>query len=104
MPRSRSTPNAMPNLLNSKKIIEHKVKQPTTNAGGQENRKIIVFCAFADTATYLYEELEEWALKKLNVHIALVSGGAKPNRTTFGHADFTQILINFAPAPSSAPR
>jgi hypothetical protein len=38
-----------------------------------------------------------WARKKLNVHIALVSGGAKPNRTTFGHADFTQILINFAP-------
>ena len=33
----------------------------------------------------------------MNVHIALVSGGAKPNRTTFGHADFTQILINFAP-------
>jgi superfamily II DNA/RNA helicase len=26
-----------------------------------------------------------------------VSGGAKPNRTTFGQADFTQILTNFAP-------
>lgn len=84
-------------LAELKKIIEHKAKQPTTNANGHENRKIIVFCAFADTAAYLYEELEEWALKKLNVHIALVSGGAKPNRTTFGHADFTQILINFAP-------
>lgn len=64
---------------------------------GRENRKVIVFCAFADTAAYLYEELKKWARKRLNVHIALVSGGAKPNRTTFGHADFTQILINFAP-------
>lgn len=84
-------------LAELKKIIEHKIKHPTTNAEGQENRKVIVFCAFADTAAYLYEELEEWARTKLGVHIALVSGGAKPNRTTFGQADFTQILINFAP-------
>jgi len=84
-------------LADLKKIIEHKIKHPSTNADGRENRKIIVFCAFADTAAYLYEEMEEWVRKKLDVHIALVSGGAKPNRTTFGHADFTQILINFAP-------
>lgn len=84
-------------LADLKKIIEHKVKYPSTNTEGRENRKIIVFCAFADTAAYLYEEMEEWVRKKLGVHIALVSGGAKPNRTTFGHADFTQILINFAP-------
>jgi len=84
-------------LADLKKIIEHKVRHPTTNADGRENRKIIVFCAFADTAAYLYEEMGEWARKKLDVHIALVSGGARPNRTTFGQADFTQILINFAP-------
>ncbi len=84
-------------LAELKKIIEQKVRHPTTNALGQENRKVIVFCAFADTAAYLYEELEEWVRKKLNVHVALVSGGARPNRTSFGHADFTQILINFAP-------
>ncbi len=84
-------------LADLRKIIEHKVKHPSTNADGRENRKIIVFCAFADTAAYLYEEMEAWARETLNVHIALVSGGAKPNRTTFGHADFTQILINFSP-------
>ncbi len=84
-------------LADLKKIIEHKVKNPTTNTHGEENRKIIVFCAFADTAAYLYEEMEDWARKRLNIHIALVSGGARPNRTTFGHADFTQILTNFSP-------
>ena len=84
-------------LAKLRTIIEHKVKQPTINAEGRENRKVIVFCAFADTAAYLYEQLEDWARKTLNVHIALVSGGARPNRTTFGQADFTQILINFAP-------
>lgn len=84
-------------LAELRKIIEKKVNHPTTNTLGEKNRKIIVFCAFADTAAYLYEKMEEWARNTLNVHIALVSGGARPNRTTFGQADFTQILINFSP-------
>ncbi len=91
------TPERDAKLAELKDIIEQKVRHPSTNSHGEENRKIIVFCAFADTAAYLYENLEDWARKKLNVHIALVSGGAKPNRTTFGHADFSQILTNFSP-------
>lgn len=91
------TPERDAKLAELKKIIEQKVRHPTTNSLGEENRKIIVFCAFADTAAYLYENLEDWARNKLSVHIALVSGGAKPNRTTFGHADYSQILTNFSP-------
>lgn len=84
-------------LAELKRLIELKVRHPGTNALGEENRKVIVFCAFADTAAYLYEELEDWSRSALGVHIALVSGGARPNRSTFGHADFTHILTNFAP-------
>jgi len=84
-------------LTELKKLIEHKVRHPSTNNLGQENRKVIVFCAFADTAAYLYDSLEGWAQQQLGVHIALVSGGTRPNRSTFGQSDFTQILINFAP-------
>jgi SNF2 family DNA or RNA helicase len=91
------TPERDAKLAELKKIIEQKVRHPTTNDHSEENRKIIVFCAFADTASYLYENLEDWARNILNVHIALVSGGTKPNRTTFGHADFSQILTNFSP-------
>jgi SNF2 family DNA or RNA helicase len=80
-----------------REIIQNKVTQPTTNNRGEANRKIIVFCAFADTASYLYEQLEAWATDALKVNIALVSGGARPNRATFGHAEFNQILTNFAP-------
>ena len=80
-----------------KAIIQTKVSQPTTNNRGEANRKLIVFCAFADTAAYLYEQLEPWASKALHANIALVSGGARPNRTTFGAAEFNQILTNFAP-------
>lgn len=84
-------------LAELKKRIEHKVRHPSTNTHGEENRKVIVFCAFADTAAYLYEELESWARQHLGVHIALVSGGARPNRSTFGTPEFTHILTNFAP-------
>ena len=91
------TPERDAKLKDLRQIIEQKVKNPTTNVQGEENRKVIVFCAFADTATYLYEELREWAEKSLGVHIALVSGGARPNRTTYGNVDYTHILTNFAP-------
>ncbi len=84
-------------LADVRKLIEQKVRHPECNAIGEENRKVIVFCAFADTAAYLFEALEPWARKTLGVHIALVSGGARPNRTTFGKAEFSQILTNFAP-------
>jgi SNF2 family DNA or RNA helicase len=84
-------------LAELKRLIEHKVRHPGTNMLGQENRKIIVFCAFADTASYLFEKLEDWSRNTLGIHIALVSGGARPNRSTFGKAEFTHILTNFAP-------
>ena len=91
------TPERDAKLDALKGLIKNKVAQPTTNKKGEANRKIIVFCAFADTAAYLYEQLEGWVGKTLKVDIALVSGGARPNRSTFGHADFNQILTNFAP-------
>lgn len=91
------TPDRDAKLAKLRKIIEYKVRHPSTNSLGEENRKIIVFCAFADTAAYLYEQLEAWARKTLTVNIALVSGGAKPNRASFGKSDFTHILTNFAP-------
>jgi SNF2 family DNA or RNA helicase len=80
-----------------KALIERKVSHPEKNTHDEDNRKVVVFCAFADSAAYLYESLERWARKQLNVHIALVSGSARPNRTTFGKAEFSQILTNFSP-------
>lgn len=83
-------------LAELKTLIFSKITQPTTNTFGQPNRKVLVFCAFADTAAYLYEQLEAWA-QQLGVHSALVSGGSRPNRCTFGQSDFSHILTNFAP-------
>lgn len=91
------TPERDAKLADLRQLIEDKVRQPTTNTHGEKNRKIVVFTAFADTAIYLYENLKDWTRDSLKVHSALVSGGAKSNQTTFGKAEFTQILTNFSP-------
>lgn len=91
------TPERDAKLIELKKRIEQKVKKPTHNKNGEAVRKLLIFTAFADTAEYLYENLVQWARKELGVHIAMVSGGAKENQTTFGKPEFNHILINFSP-------
>jgi SNF2 family DNA or RNA helicase len=83
-------------LARLKHLIEQKVQQPTTTREGLPNRKMLVFTAFADTASYLYDALHEWARHDLGIHCALVTGD-RANRTTLGNNAFTHILTNFAP-------
>ncbi len=84
-------------LAKLKQLIAEKVKQPTRNKKGRPNRKVLVFTAFADTAKYLYDALEQWAPEELGVHIGMVSGGTSGNKTTFGRTEFSNILTNFSP-------
>ncbi len=84
-------------LAELKKIIQHKVQNPTTDKRRLPNHKLLVFTAFADTAEYLYNSLHEWARNELGIHIAMVSGGSTENKTTFGKNEFNQILTNFSP-------
>ena len=84
-------------LKELKRLIAHKVQNPTINKTGQQNKKVLVFTAFADTADYLFRSLKEWAQNDLGIHLALVTGGAMQNKTTFGRSDFNNILINFSP-------
>lgn len=90
------TPETDAKLAELKKLIAAKVKNPTTNKLGELNRKVLVFTAFADTATYLYKSLLEWCSNELGIHMALVCGGGD-TRTTFGESAFDQILTNFSP-------
>ena len=90
------TPERDAKLKELKRLIERKVKDPTTNKRGELNKKVLVFTAFADTAEYLYDALRFWAHKELGIHLALVTGGGG-NQTTFGKTDFNQILTNFSP-------
>ena len=79
-----------------KQLIAAKVLHPSHDKLGHENKKILVFTAFADTAIYLYDNLVKWANADLGINVALVCGGGDL-RTTFGHAAFNEILTNFSP-------
>ncbi|GAB3761207.1 helicase-related protein [Spirosoma pomorum] len=93
------TPDRDAKLQALKKLILDKVKSPLN----VDNRKVIVFTAFADTAQYLYENLHGWTSTELGLHSALVSGGSGGNQTTFQpkgytrQTDFNAILTNFSP-------
>lgn len=90
------TPERDAKLTKLKELIKAKVHEPTINKLGQPNKKILVFTAFADTASYVFESLRPWVQKELGVNMALVSGGGD-NKTTYGKTDYNQILINFSP-------
>lgn len=83
-------------LAELKELINKKVTSPTINKLGEPNRKIIVFTAFADTATYLYDSLKPWVKDELGINLALVTG-SNDNKTTLGETKFDHILTNFAP-------
>lgn len=83
-------------LQDLKALIYEKVKNPTFTRDSAENRKSLVFTAFADTAEYLYRSLKGWAETELEIHIGLVTGTGM-NQTTLGGKNFNEILTNFSP-------
>lgn len=81
-------------------VITHKCQHPS-NEG---NRKVIVFTAFADTATYLYEQLASWAKETLGIETALVTGAGRNQTTLPGlRKDLATILTTFSPRSKERP-
>ncbi|MER8983686.1 SNF2-related protein [Mesorhizobium sp. M0843] len=82
-----------------RELVEKKATDPTMNRDGSRNRKIILFTAFADTARYLYGELEPIA-RSHGVQTGLVTGSGC--KATIGKARFQDVLANFAPRSKRA--
>lgn len=77
-----------------KDIIVQKINRPIN----PENKKILIFTAFADTAKYLYENLHTWLYETHHLHSALVTGTENPKTTlNMKKVDFSNILMNFSP-------
>ena len=87
-------------LAELRRVIERKCDDPIN----PDNRKVIVFTAFADTARYLYDELAPWAQRKLGLESALVTGTGG-NQTTLPRLrkDLASILTTFAPRTKERP-
>lgn len=78
-------------------VLGKKIQNPTLDKDGRLNRKSLVFTTFADTATYLYKNINSSYLReKLDARIALVTGGGG-NASTEGASRFDDILGQFAP-------
>ena len=70
-----------------------KVEQPI-NEG---NKKVLLFSAFADTARYLYRELEQAVHKQAGIELGLVTGATHPKTTLGDGFDFQKLLTFFSP-------
>ncbi|MBW1795255.1 MAG: DEAD/DEAH box helicase family protein [Deltaproteobacteria bacterium] len=82
-------------LRRFKELIVAKCGSPINS----DNKKVLIFTAFADTAQYLYENIAEWAHDALGIHSALVTGGNGGNKTTMPklRKDIATIITSFSP-------
>ena len=79
--------------------LKEKITLKVSNPINPNNKKIIIFTAFADTAKYLYKNISDWALNEFGIHSAIVTGGDS-NKTTLSRvvqSDLNDILTNFSP-------
>ena len=88
------TPERDGKLKEIKAAIRQKATNPTADNAGAENRKLLVFTTFKDTALYLYENLSALA-DELGLNMAMVAGDE--TRASVGRNAFNDILTNFAP-------
>lgn len=76
------------------RIIREKVKAPIN----PNNKKILIFTAFSDTAEYLYDNISNMASEELGLNTALITGDVD-GKTTIPNfrADMNHVLACFSP-------
>ena len=81
-------------LLDLKYEISQKIQNPIND----NNKKIIIFTSFSDTARYLYENINEWLLEEHGLYSAIVTGGSgtRTNLKSISNT-FESILAHFSP-------
>ena len=78
-------------------ILRQNLQEKFSHPINGENKKVIIFTAFSDTANYLYEQLAQTILDKAHLHTALVTGnGVKSNLPKVDN-DFNTLLTLFSP-------
>jgi SNF2 family DNA or RNA helicase len=77
------------------------IREKTSNPINGNNKKILIFTAFADTADYLYAELKDKLRDEFGLNAAVVTGTRNPQMTIPTSrslkADFNTILTLFSP-------
>lgn len=88
------TPMHDTKLQQLKTDLEHKFLNPIN----KNNKKVIIFTAFSDTAEYLYTELSVWIKRKYGLNTAMITGSVDGKSTIEKiKPDFNTILTLFSP-------
>lgn len=88
------TPDHDLKLIELEKVIKKKIENPING----NNKKIVIFTAFADTADYLYGELAHTIEEKYGLHSGVITDSKNPDTNCSGvPKDFNSILTCFSP-------
>jgi SNF2 family DNA or RNA helicase len=87
---------------NKLRILKENITQKINNPFNGDNKKVIIFTAFADTAEYLYKNIHKWAKDNFQVESCLITG-SRTNKTTLQtkQKDLNSLLTNFSPISKS---
>jgi len=75
------------------KLLDQKIEHPI-NPG---NKRVLVFTAFADTANYLYDQIQGYIREKHGLHTALITGSRKVTNSKNIPSDLNPMLTCFSP-------
>ena len=74
------------------------LKEKVENPINGDNKKVIIFTAFADTAMYLYDHISGYMLREFSLNSAVITGTVDGRTTAkLKRADMNTILTCFSP-------
>ncbi|MBO4850334.1 MAG: DEAD/DEAH box helicase family protein [Prevotella sp.] len=82
------------------KNLREKFAQPING----DNKKVLIFTAFSDTAEYLYDHLATAIREKTGLHTGLVTGNGVRSTIKGLRSDFNSILTLFSPISKEADK
>lgn len=83
---------------NKLQTLIYTIKDKIENPINGNNKKVIIFTAFADTAEYLYKYISEFVKETFNLETVLITG--QNNKSTLNikeHLDMNTLLTCFSP-------
>ncbi|MGO5149691.1 helicase-related protein [Bifidobacterium boum] len=88
------TPEHDTKLQELYKLISQKIENPIN----PDNKKVLIFTAFSDTAEYLYDNVSRYVMEKYGLNTGMISGTVD-GKTTLKNfkATFNNILTCFSP-------
>ena len=88
------TPEHDTKLQELLKLVSDKIEHPINN----QNKKVLIFSAFSDTAEYLYDHVSEYIKKNYGLNTAVITGSIDGKTTIKGfQATLNNVLTCFSP-------